>query len=88
MLTNSEGLLSTITTLSSDFEWTDTLIDDDQADQADFLKWIACLHCGIEVLMDKIQLAQVLERLAEAALHAPQLHILAHNAIHWPYHFQ
>ena len=88
VLTNSEGSLNTITTPSSNSKWTDTLTDDDEVDQADFLKQIAHLHCSVEVLMDKIQLAWVLERLAEAALHAPQLHILAHNAIHQPHHFQ
>ena len=88
MLTDSEGFLSTITTLSSDSKWTDTLMDDDEADQADFLEQIAHLCCGVEALMDKVQLAWVLERLAEAVLHAPQLHVLAHNVIHWPHRFQ
>ena len=38
--------------------------------------------------MDEIQVAHVLERLAEAVLHAPQLYLLVHDAIHWLHHFQ
>ena len=90
VLTSSDSTLTSMSITSldsnSESEWTD--ISNDDVNRQDLIKRIAHLRCNVEALMDEIQVVCVLERPAEAVLHAPQLHLLAHNAIHRPHHFQ
>ena len=90
VLTSSDSTLTSMSITSPDLdsesEWTD--ISNDDVNRQDLIERIAHLHRNVEALMDEIQVACVLERPAEAVLHAPQLHLLAHDAIHQPHHFQ
>ena len=90
VLTSSDSTLTLMCITSpdsdSESEWTD--ISNDDVNQQDLIELIAHLRRNIEVLMDEIQVARVLERSAEGVLHAPQLHLLVHDAIHRLHRFQ